>query len=407
MMNITKVDCEKILLKELKHLKFSITDFQVTRFGDFMGFLGDYFRIKIQAQVNGELQNFQYFMKTLPEGKDRELQDYQGFHKKEIAIYKKVFGIISLADQDPWCPKYFLSKGDALVLEDLIEKGYKTLPFSYKFKQTHVEKVLKMLARFHSCSIVYEHKNPKENIGDKYAEVLVDKSFDANNLWLQNGFRAIEKLAMEVESFGSEKGKFFALKSFTKKLDETFERIFNPTKTVDFIKVLAHADLWKNNLMFKFEDEKSVENPIHCVLLDFQLAKYIPLQIDVLIAIIVNTKRDHYEEMMHHYLKFYYESLKQELSKHCVNLDSKITFEKFEKSCEYFKHAALVYNALVTMLIHCPVENYSRMTSEEYETFLIKNRYPMVKALMEENVTYAEEVKESIKALNIYFNDTF
>lgn len=399
---ITKFDCEKILLKELEHLKFDVQEFEVVKFGDFLGFLGEYYTVVIHAEVDGKFQSFQYFMKTLPEGKDKELQVEQGFHAKEVFIYKEIFNKIIRSKSsaaDSWCPKYFLSNNDALVLEDLSLKNYKILPFGYKFKQSHMEEALKMLARFHSCSIAYNDKNPGKTIGEIYDKTFVDKSFIASNPWLQNGFRTVEQLATKYETFEN------VQKSFSEKFHETFERMHNPS--VENIKVLCHADLWKNNLMFKFDDEKNFDYPLHCVLLDFQVAKYIPLQIDVLMVIILNTKKDHRENLLEHYLKFYYENLEDELLKVNVKLEPKISFSKFKESCEYFKHVALVYNAIATMITHVRPERFSQMTPEEYEAFTISDRIAIVKRLMKEDEFYAESVTESVESLVEYFRSEY
>lgn len=421
MVNITNSDCEKILLKELQHSNFVVLNFEVEQIGDFLGFLGDYYRIKIRVEIDGKLQNFQYFMKTMPNGKDREVQEKQGFHKKEITLYEKVFGEITTSDQNSWCPKFLLSKNDALVLEDLSVKGYKILPFGYKFNQAHVEESLKSLARFHTCSIIHDYKNSKKRIGKRYEKILLDKSFVPSNPWVQNGFHAIKLLNNDIkiskkaqtqdqvsqihfeirkshETLDLEK----AQESLTKKLNQTFKIMNHPT--VDCIKVLAHSDLWKNNLMFKFEDKKGFENPKHCMILDFQFAKYSPLQIDVLMLIVLNTRRGHCEKMLEHYLKFYYNVLKRELVKNNIDLESIMSWKKFEESCEYFMHVAIVYNAITTMITHIAPEKYVQMTSEEYEAFIIKGRYPIVKTLMQDDPFYASCVLESIERLVDYFN---
>jgi hypothetical protein len=333
-------------------------------------------------------------MKTLPEGKNRELQKQQGFHEKEIKVYRDIFNLIIRDHSDEnsaWCPKFVYSKDDALVLEDLSVRNYKMMPFGFKFKQNHVEESLKMLARFHACSLVDSLNNPQNNIGERYRKLLVSQSFVVTNPWLQNGFRAITRLAAD---------QHFDLKSLTRKLNETFDLINNPK--ADHIKTLVHGDLWKNNLMFKFEGN-CLDNPTHCVLLDFQLVTWLPFQIDVLLLIVLNTERRHCEEFFDFYLKFYYKHLEEELKKYGEDLKALMSFDSFTKSCEYFKHFAFVYNALATMITQIKPERLSKLSEEDYKAFIIFDRYSIVKKLMNEDQIYRKLVTESIEVLVEFF----
>lgn len=402
MNSITSADCEEILLKEFKKLKHRFVKFQVVKLGSFLGFLGEYYQLEIVAEICGIVQLLHYFVKSLPTNeKEREIQIGQGFLKKEIRIYREVLNNFidekQVDFEDQWCPKFYLAKDDVLVLEDLASKGYKTLPFRYDFEQQHVEEALKMLARFHSRSFIHEMKNPEKTIGDEFREILLDKGFVACNPWLMHGFKVIEAVADKIKAF-----EMFPIKSeIQQKLNAFFTRMYEPE--VDIIKILCHSDGWKNNLMFSFED-RDFERPNHCMLLDFQVAKYLPLPIDFLMLVTMNTRKGHREQMMEHYLNFYYEKLHLELAKHSIELGDKMNFEEFRESCEYFNLPALVYTAISKMITNISTEMYTKMSDKDYDDFMIHDRFQVVSQIMDSDSYYCEVITEAVEELIEYLS---
>lgn len=397
---ISKRDCEKILSKELKEQNFVVKTFKLENIGEFMGFLGEYYSLEIAADVGGYSRDFSYFMKSLPtlNPEEKQIQDEQGFHKKEIAIYQEIFEKEFDGVAVSWCPKIFLARQDVLVLENLSTRGFKTLPFRFKFKQPHVEEALKTLARFHSCSFVYEEKNPGSKIGSKFKHILTENGFSTDNPWFHTSLNAVEMVAKTRTKYAKSHQQIF-VESLNKKLLEMLERLYRPS--VDILKVLSHSDVWKNNLMFTFDDE-GFENPNNCILLDFQLSKYLSLPIDVLMAIILNTRRSHCEEMMENYLKFYFNRLEVELARNGIDLKSKLSYRKFRESCDYFKLIAVVYNAISIMITHIPISVYAAMTIDEYESFTIRDRNAIVAKLMDEDAFYETCAVEAVEELIEY-----
>lgn len=402
MTNITLSDCEKIIRKELGSERFVVNDFKLTKRGEFLGFLGEYYQLDITVNVDEKLQSFPYFVKASPitNQSHRESQDEQGFQKKEISMYSQIFPKIAgvRIGEDRFCPNFYLSKDDILVLEDLTFKGYKTLPFQFKFKNAHIEESLKALARFHSCSIAYDHNYPGSNIGKEFKDILTINGFVITNPWFHNSLRAIEFVATTKSKHAKSHKELFT-SSLNAKMLELLDRMYQPT--VHVIKVIGHSDMWKNNLMFNF-DSDNFDQPKHCVLLDFQIAKYLPLPIDVLMLILLNTRRAHHEEMMEKYLKFYYESLESALKNVDIDLEPKLSFVKFRASCGYFKLVALVYNAISVMVTHIPTSFFTQITPDEYEAFTLTNRNTFVAQFIDEDPFYKDCVTEAVDELVEY-----
>lgn len=397
---ILKSDCKKILLQEIGLTSCTIKEFEVTSAGSFLGYLGEYFYLKIIIESEEKSSILTYFVKSLPisNQSERKIIEEQGIFKKEsqcyVTIFPKLLKFIRNSD-DKWCPSLYLAKDDVLVLENLSEKRYRTMPFRYMFNQKHVEETLKALARFHSCSIQYEKESGKK-IGNEFQHVFQEKSFVISNLWLHVGFRSIMMVAKQFTKYSKSHQEYFD-KSFYKKLFQFFDR--TECSENNGIQVLVHRDLWKNNMMFRFAQDSDLDYPEHCVLLDFQIARYLPLSIDVVMGIIMNTRKEHHEKFMDYYLQFYYNYLKEKLAKENIDLKTLMTFDVFTESCKYFKLFALIFNAIARMIIHIPSEYYAGLSIEDYDMFTNKNRNSFIEKFMNEDPVYHDYIVEAVEEL--------
>lgn len=170
------------------------------------------------------------------------------------------------------------------------------------------------------------------------------------------------------------------------------------------LRVLSHRDMWKNNLMFEFDAKLGFEKPLRCVLLDFQTARYLPITVDVLMAIVCTARREHREELYAFYIAFYYEKLADELKKFSIDLSTEMSFENFTKSCDYHETFALVYNVIVIMITKIPREFFVDFTEEEYRDFADGNRSKFVLDYMDKDQQYRDVLVEAVEAVveNIY-----
>lgn len=213
--------------------------------------------------------------------------------------------------------------------------------------------------------------------------------------FIKTFFQTIYDIALQKTKFGKSHSDLLK-ENLYEKLFESIENM--ESNPIEIIQVLAHRDLWKNNLMFTFADENSYENPLHCVLLDFQTVRYLSLSVDVLMAIICNTTRKHYEKNFKSYIKFYYENLSTELQRFGLDLSSKMSFESFVKSCEYHKLFALIYNAVVVMITMAPQDFFTDFTDDQYREYAEGNRSTFTFEIMENDQIYRENLIEAIEA---------
>lgn len=151
--------------------------------------------------------------------------------------------------------------------------------------------------------------------------------------------------------------------------------------------------------MFKFVDNGGVEKPIHCVLLDFQTARYLPITIDVLMTFICTTNVAHQEEFYSHYIKFYYEELTKKLESFNITLKTIMTFDDFSKSSDYHRSFAMIYNVIVMMITRIPREYFVNFSEDEYRDFAEGNRSKFVLDYMSKDSAFEEHLVEAVEAV--------
>lgn len=197
---ISEIECERIVKKASKHENVVVVNFELENFGNYFGFLGEYFRLKIDANVNDLSEEFNFFVKSLPvtDLKQRKMLVESGIFKKEVKLYEDL--LLNLSElstkENFWCPRGYLFRDDLLVLDNMALKGYKMLPFHFKFDKQHVEKTLKSLASFHCSSIIYEEINGKNSIVDEFGKLLFETSA-TDILWYHAGLKVKDFLSLQ------------------------------------------------------------------------------------------------------------------------------------------------------------------------------------------------------------------
>ncbi|KAG5667507.1 hypothetical protein PVAND_015486 [Polypedilum vanderplanki] len=390
MIELTTEECQEIIQILSNSNDIEIVKFSAEHFGDFLGFLGEYYRLNITAIVNNnEPQGFQFFAKSLPIKdlrKRRSMLIKSGIFKKEFQIYKEILSKFIKIDVNDgiWCSKVFLVRDDLIVFNDLTLENFKVLPDGVSdFEVEYVEATLKTLAAFHACSIAFE-KQQNVQIGEKFSEILFETSV-MDHGWFHSGLATIQKIA--------------ELHFNIPKSNEFYQKLFNVIQIMedspfDVPKVLCHRDTWKNNLMFRKD-----ENGVQCILIDFQTSRYLALTIDVNMAIILTTRPNHHKQLRNHYLEFYFKNLIEKLKKFKIDINSVMNFENYLKSCEYHKKVLLIYKAIAVMLTQPPQELFKDFTEADYKDFAEGDRCRLVLKFMEQNEFFKECLVEAVQEI--------
>lgn len=190
---LNESECEKIVKTATRNENVTIVKFNIEGFGNYLGFLGEYFRLKIDAIVNDSKSELNFFVKSLPlnDLKQRKMLEDTGIFRKEVTVYKNLLMDLMeiMNGKLKWCPRGYFYRDDLLVLDDLSLENYEILPFRFKFTQQHVEVTLRTLASFHCCSIVFEEKQ-KKSIEREFGEMLFETSV-ADIQWFHSGLQVI------------------------------------------------------------------------------------------------------------------------------------------------------------------------------------------------------------------------
>lgn len=200
MFELTEKECEGVVRKATDGDRVEIEKFSLVSFGNYLGFLGEYFRLRVDAVVDGNRSEWKFFVKSLPmkDLKQRKMLVESGIFRKETKLYGGLLAELTRII-DGWCPKALLTRDDLLVLEDLSLKGYKLLDNPEDFTQKHVEATLSSLARFHCASIVLEddQRVGRKSIADEFGDVLFETSVD-DIPWFRSGLKVPHFIASRL-----------------------------------------------------------------------------------------------------------------------------------------------------------------------------------------------------------------
>lgn len=304
-----------------------------------------------------------------------------------------------------WCPECYFSRDDLMVFQDLKLEDYQILPMHYNLSMLHIHEALKSLAVFHATNIIYEQtvlKPQGKTIGDEYKMMLFETSYGYDNPWNMTGIRSLKTVALKKTKYGTDiKYKQLIEEHFTNKVCNIFELLENPQVNVP--SVVCHRDLWKNNLMYKFDRTSDgnvdLNKPKHCILIDYQIARYLPITLDVIICILLPSRNYLHENDS---IKYYYEQLSIELMKHKFKIEDLITLDNFHKGCKYFKLLPLVMQPMFYSLTNLPTDYIiSLLETDESKYMKICNEFrdDVILEFMEKDQFYQDTMIESVERL--------
>ncbi|XP_052864462.1 uncharacterized protein LOC128271068 [Anopheles cruzii] len=389
---------------EIDIKSWTIEPFSATR----IGFLGDHYTLKVVFRIAAGTPEYeeQYFVKSLPEGMPsftRYLSEIRTF-SKETAIYRELMPQLQGTTYGArFAPRSFLRDGrrdDVLVFEDLSLQGFRV--WSQTFDLPHLGQALRALARLHAAGIRLEQARG-HSVAQLYPELV------AENSWLQQeGYPRVAELEDNIRCLVAYAGEFYAdearsnpklLESLPGTMRQIYELV-QPSKT--YRNVFSHADLWNNNLMFRYESSTG-NRPIECVLVDFQLARYVPPAYDfnMLVTLTTAGHRTFLRKHWTHLQSFFYQSLKTELAQMSggeLSVEAFVTLEDFRTSSEHYRKAAALDSFIINYVVKLPKgcldETFS--TPELYDAFVGENKSRQMLELLRSHGEYRETMKDII-----------
>lgn len=361
------------------------------------GFLGrhEILSVIIQTSPSETPQELNFFIKTSPTDVT-SVQNYLeefGVFKKEVSVYRNLLPKL----QEGW-PEFsarcYYAKDDKLVFEHLGEMGFRMgAERSGLLDFEHLKCALSSLASLHGSSIAYEVKN-QVKIPEQYPEIVKENAYpsDVHSIRRQNFDHCVGALCEIIKiipEFKDSNRLDYILNKFVEKMNTIFDIVSDDK----YLKVFSHGDLWANNLLFKYENDR----PVQCRIVDFQLTRYAPPILDVLTVLTIPTSKKFRSEHLEPLLESYYSMLGYYLRQHGLLIKDILPKEQFNASIEEFKIFGLMESCLYSHLTILPPELTKCVTSDEgFEEFFKHKRNEICVTAFNNDLIYRNRLSDML-----------
>lgn len=405
-------DCKTIVSNYLQTDNFSVKSFKIHPHGkDVNGFLGEHLslQIKIHYPEDEEVHKLKFFAKRFPYEQvlATEFAKSVNAFGREIALYEEVlkeFKRTIPGFEDTFIGKFCFGTYDMVVFEDLSVKGYTVAkkPNLNLLDLEHLRLVIKVLAKFHAGSILFEEIKTNE-CGCKQTivdciDVKMDEPLFVNNKellgtqYLNASLKGLLALIDELPK------NCMTNEAFKQKLEELHAHMFEIMEPqTKFRNVLCHGDLWPKNFMYKYEHDV----PIDCKLVDFQLQRYCPPAHDVLTLIFLTTNKEMRQHHFHNLLRFYHNCLKEELNRHGLDIKSILSFDEFKVSVHYYLPYIKLFSAYQMSMLSTNGDYIKTLMQdkEQFKIFTYGDRSLFIKDIFREDENYKFLMSEALVEL--------
>ncbi|XP_050341366.1 uncharacterized protein LOC126767781 [Bactrocera neohumeralis] len=348
---LTKDYLEQCLRKHYKDKKLKILRWDVRpALGKGENYGGVLTRIRAECQTHlGAVVSGHYVVKTSFEADEfarKTMEPYDIFNR-EMSIYENVLPRLNallgeIGDHD----KIFAEtiavdrERSALIFEDLNVREF-VMPNRLAGLNMNLSKmVLRKIAKMHASSTVL---NERENgCLETFDRGFFNRHTDNYMPGFEGLLMACSRRVAQWDSYQYYANKLMALKS---KYAELGKQVFDPIP--GHVNVLAHGDLWTNNIMVKYD--KNTGEPLDVTIIDFQYAAWGSPALDL--HYFLNTSL---EEAMHlnhqdELIQCYYETFSDTLNKlqYRVKIPSLHQFHlQLEEKAFYAFHSTCVILAV-------------------------------------------------------------
>ncbi|KAI8425940.1 hypothetical protein MSG28_004934 [Choristoneura fumiferana] len=289
---------------------------------------GNYFGSLYEVDVKGTTEDGEketnIFVKGIVPGDHFTVLSVSGMFTMELFIYNELFVLFNEIQNEAYVPvserynvvkSYQESIHEAILLENVAKKGYKTGfrmdPVSLKFAELSI----KQLAKLHALSFVLEIKYPEFNQRKiKTINCPFKLNDDFKGLLKNSGEKISECLDDE------------ARKRFNEYVPKLWENISHYLFDAKYKRTIVHGDFRANNILMK-ESECEVTDVIP---VDYQLLYYGCPIIDFLYFIFLGTDQQFRKDHLEYLKDLYFDTLKNMLQYFEIDIKSVFSREDFE-----------------------------------------------------------------------------
>ncbi|KAH1028092.1 uncharacterized protein LOC109544968 [Dendroctonus ponderosae] len=238
---------------------------------------------------------------------------------------------------------------EVLLLQNLKSDGYNTCDRREPMDSHHLTLGLTTYAKLHATTLAMRRLEP-ETFKKTTANIMTHIMVDFVGSKMENPAQNTDMLgAFFLPTLAAVKDNEKLTQAIERAKEHVprnvFKEIFDPTD--EEFTVLAHADCWSTNLMFKYQDPSNPNIPTDVKLIDWQTSHVTNPMFDVTYFLLINAAKPDLENYQK-YLEIYYEALSQNLSAFGLDVGSVYPFELLQE--HWRKFAPIGFHMCILML---------------------------------------------------------
>lgn len=395
-------DCELVVRRKLHLINSKVINYQIVPIEDVVGFFGEHMQVYITYSYKGKNNSIICFAKFFPRPHlDVDFEFVSTAFKKEIFVYNILFKNIQKAGItliESIAPEFYFAKENSVViLEDLTLKGYQKLPRLKYLDYNHVVVIIKALAKLHASSLIYEEKTA-ECFETYFADYNDTFYYEKKNYKGQMSFFAsLKAIITQIDLFNLQ-SEIMTNEQFKSIVWNVCCQVFNLVKpSKKYRNVICHGDLWSTNFLLKYENSV----PKEVMLIDFQIARYVPPAHDIMGFLYITTSRQFRKNNMKKICDIYYEELKQNVASYGYAIEDIIPRSEFDESCEEQEIFGATQTAQYYQLTQLNSDYIERAAKnkEKWVRGLFEDRSEIVLDNYKSDDDYRYKIKQTLKNL--------
>lgn len=303
------------VMSEKCEQQFKIKEFSIdsaTQKGD--NYASEMFRIVVKYELLANqglilIQNL-ILKKNHSDPKINEIFQPSDMYRKEINCYRIYLPefqklLQSIGVEAKLAPEviYYDLENEVLVMEDMAVQNYRTAEKSTRFSMGLARQTLRKLALYHAASVIYNERANGELEGVKntiFSSGVFNDMFET----------ILGAATAEVQSWGAEYEKYLGDLQFIR--DNFLAIANNSLVPSDGMGVFMHGDMWLNNLLVQYGDNKSAKD---ILLIDFQLSGWASRAVDLIYFVFTTLNEEDYMNHFDEVLQIYNEEFSATLKK--------------------------------------------------------------------------------------------
>ncbi|XP_050502344.1 uncharacterized protein LOC126881806 [Diabrotica virgifera virgifera] len=229
---------------------------------------------------------------------------------------------------------------EKLIFEDLTFQGYEIFPSTEKLLDTSMYEVLfKVYGRLHGISYAFKHYQKEKFFEMKEQFRGVFQLFIEQDKFIGD----LENVIERVERYLKEENEIDASKKLKIHKDNCKKILMEALEDRGPNIVFIHGDAWSNNILYKYDDKRKLED---IKIIDFQVSNIATPIIDISYSFYTGASPEALDNLDHLH-QVYYKSVTDTLKQYGCNPQEILTYKAFKE--EWKKY--VLYGLLTGLII--------------------------------------------------------